>query len=219
MVVVAMVGALSSIAIPNYLHFTAKARQAEAKIALSAAYAAQRSFAVEFGSYTYCLRQAGYVPEGTRRFYMVGASSYTHTTNLCGPDGNNDCRKYRYTNSADCSSPNSDCCNFSNLNTVGIPTLDFSDIMYTASVMADSAYHGSYVLLVGPSFGGVGLDTNVTQNTFLLGAVGNIFPINSSHYWISPIPSALRSDPHGAAAYDAWTIDQDKKLVNPYPGF
>lgn len=105
------------------------------------------------------------------------------------------------------------------MNTVGIAPLSFSDVMYSASVMADSHYKSSYLLFVGPSSGGAGLDTNVTQNTFVLGAAGNIFPVNAPNYWTSPIPSALRSDAHAAAAYDAWTINQDKMLSNPYPGF
>jgi Tfp pilus assembly protein PilE len=219
MVVVAMVGVLASISIPNYMHFAAKAKQAEAKIALSSAYMAERAFSVENGSFTYCLRQAGYVPEGANRYYMVGASAYSHPVNLCGPAGTDDCRKFRFTNTADCSSPNSDCCNYSDINVVGNAPLSFSDVMYGSSVMADSAYHSTYVLFLGPSFGGIGLDTNVTQNTFLLGAAGNIFPVNAPNYWTSPIPAALRSAAHGATAYDAWTIDQDRKLANPYPGF
>ncbi|MFL5812411.1 MAG: type IV pilin protein [Bdellovibrionia bacterium] len=219
MVVVALVGVLSAIAIPNYTHFTAKARQAEAKVALSAMYTAERAFSVESGSYTYCLRQAGYVPDTQNRFYMVGATSYSHPTNLCGPSGGNDCRKYRYLNSADCNTPNSDCCNYGPINASWPHVLSYSDIMYDSSVTADRGTHTAWSMLIGPSYGGTGIETNVTQNTFLLTAIGCIFPVNAPNYWTSPLSSALRADPHGPKAFDAWTIDENRTLSNPYPGF
>lgn len=227
MVVVAMIGVLSAIAIPNYQHFTARARQAEAKIALSAIYAAQQAFFGENGSYTYCLRQAGYVPEGAVRYYLVGASVYHQTLNVCGPQGNNDCRKYSFSTVSDCSSDYSGCCNALNLNgsdtTPGWPApLTSSDIMYHSTVVADPNYKPFYSLFMGASAGGLNLDTHVTQNTFTFGAAGNIFPINSPNYWTSPVPSAMRDGgpmAHSSAAYDAWTIDEHKSLSNPYPGF
>ena len=40
MIVVAIIGILAAVAIPNYQKFQARARQSEAKIALSAAYTA-----------------------------------------------------------------------------------------------------------------------------------------------------------------------------------
>jgi Tfp pilus assembly protein PilE len=224
MVVVAMVGVLAAIAIPNYTHFTAKARTAEAKIGLAAAFTAEQAFFAENGSFTYCLRQAGYVPEGANRYYLMGFSNDQHTNTLCGPSGNNDCRRYNYANSGDCSGNLAGCCNALNLNgsdtTPGWPApLSSSDMMYHSTVTADSSYKPFYDLFVGPSFGGTGLDTQVTQNTFVIGAAGCIFPINAPNYWTSPVPRAMRSAAHAAAAFDGWTIDQNKALSNPYPGF
>jgi prepilin-type N-terminal cleavage/methylation domain-containing protein len=219
MVVVALVGVLTAIVLPNYYHFMAKSRQSEAKIGLSAAYTAERAFAVENGSFTYCLRQAGYIPDGTNRYYMIGATSDSHTTNLCGPSGTSDCRKYHYSNSADCSSPNPDCCNYTALSSSWPNALTASDIMYDSSVTADHSQTTSGTMLLGPSYGGAGIDTNVTQNTLVLSAVGCIYPVNVSQGGTSPIPSALREGADSPAAFDAWTINENRTLNNPYPGF
>lgn len=223
MVVVAMVGVLSAIAIPNYMRFVANARTVEAKIGLSGAYTSEQAFFMEKGSYTYCLRQAGYVPEGAVRYYLVGFSTYSHTLDQCGPQGDNDCRRFDFSVDADCLANSSGCCNALNLNgsdTVpGWPApLTGSDSEFSSTITSDKNYKPFYDLLTGPSYGGIGLDTGVTQNTFRVGAAGCIFPINAPNYWTSPVPLALRSTAHAAAAYDGWTIDQSKALINPYPG-
>jgi type IV pilus assembly protein PilA len=72
MVVVAIIGILASVAIPNYNKFQAKARQSEAKVALAAVYTAEKAFAVEASSYTGCIADIGFVPEGAKKFYSVG---------------------------------------------------------------------------------------------------------------------------------------------------
>ena len=64
MVVVAIIGILSSVAIPNYQKFQAKARQSEAKISLSGIQMALSSFGADNGSFTSCLSAAGYIPGG-----------------------------------------------------------------------------------------------------------------------------------------------------------
>jgi type IV pilus assembly protein PilA len=102
MIVVAIIGILASIAIPNYQKYQAKARQSEAKISLSSAYSAEKSFSGEFSSYTTCLRQAGYIPDGyltaaglvagptarPRQFYTIGFAADAAT---CGPNANQAC--------------------------------------------------------------------------------------------------------------------------------
>jgi type IV pilus assembly protein PilA len=106
MVVVAIIGILAAIAIPNYQKYQAKARQAEAKTALAAVHTALKSFAVEASSYTACLRKAGYEPEGSTtgsgttsvRFYAVGFASGAATT--CGPAGNQSCMLFDFAGGA-----------------------------------------------------------------------------------------------------------------------
>jgi type IV pilus assembly protein PilA len=51
MIVVAIIGILASIAIPNYLKFEMKARQSEAKMNLGAIFICQKSYYGEFSTY------------------------------------------------------------------------------------------------------------------------------------------------------------------------
>jgi type IV pilus assembly protein PilA len=87
MVVVAIIGILSAVAIPNYMKFQARARQTEAKIALAAIYMAEHSFAIEAYSFTTCLSEAGYASTGNHVYYSVG---FAATDVTCG-DGTEDC--------------------------------------------------------------------------------------------------------------------------------
>src|SRR3954468_11017754 len=91
MVVVAIIGILAAVAIPNYQKYQARARQSEAKVALAAAFTAEKSFAAEQSTYTGCLARIGYRPDGygftsgSKRYYAVGFSAVP--TNTCGPNG------------------------------------------------------------------------------------------------------------------------------------
>jgi prepilin-type N-terminal cleavage/methylation domain-containing protein len=71
MVVVAILGTLSAVAIPNYLRHQALSRQAEAKVMLGQAYTGQKGFQLENNRYTGCLGAIGYAPEGNR-YYASG---------------------------------------------------------------------------------------------------------------------------------------------------
>ncbi len=74
MVVVAIIGVLSAIAIPNFQKYQAKSKMSEAKLQLSAAYTAEQSFFGDYNIYAMCLKYMGYDPsnETTQRYYMVG---------------------------------------------------------------------------------------------------------------------------------------------------
>src|SRR4051812_6437443 len=102
MVVVAIIGILAAVAIPNYQKFQAKARQTEAKIALAAAFTAEKAFSTEQGTYSSCLLQIGYAPDGAavatnRRYYAVGFSAGIASTTLCGPGATSlSCAGYVY---------------------------------------------------------------------------------------------------------------------------
>lgn len=72
MVVVAIIGILSSIAVPNYNMMVSKARQSEAKAMLSNIYTVEQGFSAANNFFTLCLWQAGYAPEGTNRYYLTG---------------------------------------------------------------------------------------------------------------------------------------------------
>lgn len=71
MVVVAIIGILASIAIPNFQRFQRKARQSGAKIELGGMYTAQQTFITEWGYGTSCMEQHGYGVDG-ESLYNVG---------------------------------------------------------------------------------------------------------------------------------------------------
>jgi type IV pilus assembly protein PilA len=77
MIVVGIIGILVAIAAPNFSKYQSKARQSEAKIALSAIYGAEKSFYSEYSSYATGMDAVGYAPEGQKRFYNVGFGSLT----------------------------------------------------------------------------------------------------------------------------------------------
>ena len=74
MVVVAIIGLLSAVAIPNFKKYQAKAKISEAKLQLSAAYTAEQSFYSDFNIYHHCLNYMGYNPsnEISQRYFAVG---------------------------------------------------------------------------------------------------------------------------------------------------
>lgn len=71
MIVVAIIGILATIAIPNFTNFLVKSRQAEARTALGGVFAAEKSFFSEWSMYYGDFRDIGYLPEGNSR-YAVG---------------------------------------------------------------------------------------------------------------------------------------------------
>ena len=77
MVVVAIIGILASVAVPQYSKFQAKARQSEAKVALGALYTVEKALFVETNKYSSCLNSIGFSLEGSKRKYNVGFSDAT----------------------------------------------------------------------------------------------------------------------------------------------
>lgn len=75
MIVVAIIGILAAIAVPNYQKYQAKARQAEVKLNLSGAYTAEQSYMVENSAFSGCLGAIGVgVGQGPKekRYYTFG---------------------------------------------------------------------------------------------------------------------------------------------------
>ena len=60
MIVVAIIGILAAIAIPNFLKFQCKAKQSEAKTGLKAIYTTQLAYSGEFGTYLNLLDLTNY---------------------------------------------------------------------------------------------------------------------------------------------------------------
>lgn len=76
MVVVAIIGILAAIAVPNYQRFTAKSKQSEAKANLSALYSAERAFQSEWNTYSTEFSRVGYAPSGNLRYEHGFATAY-----------------------------------------------------------------------------------------------------------------------------------------------
>lgn len=76
MIVVAIIGVLSAVAVPNFKKYQAKAKTSEAKVQLAAAYTAEQAFFGDYGMYHSCLGYMGYQPinEFPSRYYAIGFS-------------------------------------------------------------------------------------------------------------------------------------------------
>lgn len=74
MIVVAIIGILAAIAVPNFNRFQAKAKQTEAKTQLSSIYQTEISFRSEWNSFTTGFTAIGYQPSGQMN-YLVGFSA------------------------------------------------------------------------------------------------------------------------------------------------
>ncbi len=74
MVVVAIIGLLSAVAIPNFKKYQARAKTSEAKLQLAAAYTAEQSFFSDYTIFSTCLRYMGFDPslEAGQRYYTIG---------------------------------------------------------------------------------------------------------------------------------------------------
>ncbi|MGE3609389.1 MAG: type IV pilin protein [Bacteriovoracaceae bacterium] len=74
MVVVAIIGLLAAVAVPNFQKYQARSKTAEAKLQLSAIYTAEAAFFSDYNIYHNCLRYMGYDPsnEAPSRYYTTG---------------------------------------------------------------------------------------------------------------------------------------------------
>ena len=76
MIVVAIIGILAAIAIPNFVKFQCRSKQSEAKTNLKAVYVAEEAYRSENDKYQ-TLAQVGYAPKGNkiRYTYTVAVSN------------------------------------------------------------------------------------------------------------------------------------------------
>lgn len=74
MVVVAIIGILSAIAVPNFKKYQAKSKQTEAKIRLAALYNTEVGSSADWDTYATCLSLMGY-EVSPRGYYAIGFST------------------------------------------------------------------------------------------------------------------------------------------------
>lgn len=74
MVVVAIIGILSAVAIPNFNRYQARSKTAEARLQLSSLYTTEISWASDFDYFSTCLSTMGYDPSANfaQRYYGIG---------------------------------------------------------------------------------------------------------------------------------------------------
>src|SRR3954463_1719085 len=71
MIVVAIIGILAAIAIPNFIKFQAKSKQSEAKANLKSLFTAEKAFFQEKDRYDNGVSFVGFSPERNNRFLFV----------------------------------------------------------------------------------------------------------------------------------------------------
>ena len=82
MIVVAIIGLLAVLAIPNFIRFQARSKQGEVKLNLKALATAEQSYYQEKGAYTECLRKVGFSPErGNRYHYSINSAADAEACN------------------------------------------------------------------------------------------------------------------------------------------
>jgi type IV pilus assembly protein PilA len=75
MIVVAIIGILAAIAIPNFIKFQARSKQSEAKANLKAAFTAEKAFIQEKDRYETLINIVGFSPERNNRYaYYLSAT-------------------------------------------------------------------------------------------------------------------------------------------------
>jgi len=198
MIVVAIIGILAAIAIPNFQKYQAKARQKEAQIGLSAVYTSEVSNLGERSTFTSCLREAGYVPEGGTgagnsgdRYYAIGFSAAHAASAFCS-------------NTASSVVP----CNDSSAVGINVAAgtvcgggTAAADLAFQTALV-DTQYHQYAANRKSGSTSVTGanipsLAFSAAPNTFRAGAVGNI---------------------SNSAVTDQWTMNQNKQMLNTASG-
>lgn len=196
MVVVAIIGILAAIGIPQYSKFQAKTRQSEAKSSLSTLYTSEISFMGEWNQYTINLKNIGYGVSGTRLRYVTG---------FYGPAAYPGCTAYVTTNGAPLEAP------------VGTNT--------TLAWMAYSTSCGTLVNVNTVTQATFQVPTGWTiaanQCTTVAAAPGGTNSSCDSTPGTQSFVAVSVGDPNanvGANNLDGWTINQAKQLGNSTPG-
>ncbi len=193
MVVVAIIGILAAVAIPNYQKYQARARQSEAKVMLASSYTALQSYFAEVGTYTTCLNDIGFESTaGAKRYYTVGINDPGVDT--CGPANNQPCDAYMFDNAGAatlfCGGVGAD------------PGLTQNQNFYLATAALGGLILPAAALAEAPSV------SDVNQTVFVVTAVGRV----------SSAPAVAAAAAAGNGGGDRWTINQAKTLNNAQNG-
>jgi type IV pilus assembly protein PilA len=75
MIVVAIIGILAAIAIPNFIKFQARSKQSEAKANLKAMFTAEKAFLLEKDRFSTFVGEVGFAPERNNRYAYFASTS------------------------------------------------------------------------------------------------------------------------------------------------
>src|SRR4051812_16376379 len=76
MIVVAIIGILAAIAIPNFVKFQARSKQSEAKANLKAMFTSEKAFLAEKDRFSGFVGEVGFSPERNNRYaYFLGGGA------------------------------------------------------------------------------------------------------------------------------------------------
>ena len=164
MVVVSIIGVLASVAVPNFQKYQARAKQTEAKVQLSTIYTIERTFVMDQNSYTSCLYDIGFQPNGVGKSYYTTGFKDSPSTG-CGPDGSSPCNKTNFSSTPICSA-------FPGTLQLAAKTTQW---LYPASAKASGGI---------PDNPDTDQKTTLSTSQFKAGAVGNIYSDKTDAWYI-----------------------------------
>lgn len=194
MVVVAIIGLLSAVAVPNFKKYQAKAKTSEAKLQLSAVYMSMQSFNLDYNNYGTCLNQMGYDParEVRSRYYTVGFAAAN--------DAANDEISDNQSGPPNCGGVNG-----------------------TAMAAANPAVPADNSLSIYAYDAGKNVNGAVSTNAWLTAERGTAVVSNSGpgsyDLFIAAAIGVISGDYLTQGASDIWTIDQNKELIHSRAGY
>ena len=189
MVVVAIIGILSAVAIPNFQKYQAKAKTSEAKVQLAAAYTAEQAFFGDYGIFANCLRYMGYDPsdEVASRYYAVVFDVANQTIAAAHTSAVN-------------SGMNNAACGATNAAAAG--TAANAGTVPGASFFAAGKTIGAVAALGTVANSAIGTQAGDATNTFIITARG-----------------VISSKATTAALASEWRMNQDKVMTNAVTGY
>lgn len=174
MIVVAIIGILATIAVPQYQKFQAKSKQTEIRLALGAIHTVETSAAIETNSFTGCLGNIGYSRDGTKFYYTLGFA--TAPAGGCGPESSasvtvaDSCLIYQWAATVD-------------QNTGQVSA--YTDAAHCTHVVNSTFFLANQKdTQTNPPDEAQLPTTSVSRNTFIIGGVSNLYKQNMDQWTI-----------------------------------
>ena len=210
MIVVAIIGVLSAVAVPNFKKYQAKAKTSEAKVQLAAAYTAEQAFFGDFGIYHTCLAYMGFDPtrEAAQRYFGIGFPVIGQV------DGDNATGAYgsavqsglnsSATGCPDALAATVDVTYFPGAKTIGNAVAN--DARFISEIDAPEAQTNCTL-------------TNIVTNNAVYQTCFGDQATEETMTFVLPAVGPVDSSQVGAQEFSMWTINQNKKIVNLRTGY